>query len=644
MAADTFYGYAERSANSYVNWDKIGTDLSDTLAEAARLRTEKKDALDAANAETIKTINTAPYGNDVNVNEYTHNLAANATEKSLLDLRLLKAGKLSPRDYMINQQNLRDGINDMFGTVKEYNASFDQTMKDNNEGKSNEIVPWARAQVEGFSNFNDTQPIIDPITGRITIGKMVAGPDGVKKLDPNPNTYMSTSDMRKFVSLKVDRFQTDVQAKALVDSMGAEVDAVKTLGKPTATGKIETITDILQRSKDRINPSDAKILQTFEDAETKAINSTLVNPYDRMSVLKSNVQRNPETGELYYFERDPDKAKKDPNAILIVADPNTKLPAPKLTEEQEKVATEWMRTRMRLMYDHKEDIKAVTEPQPERRNQWEIMHGEDQKKATEAANMMGYLYSPKNQGELEAARQYFEGLNPNITRFVRNKDGVTISYADKPDDFISFSSSDGQPMTKEMFIKSGTALTGNADINSALKNGSYNGGGAFNPNLSTEGSRTIVPKVTLGEQYAKVIDQTPIMVNEGGVAKAFNAAAKTPNDKDFAKEINKNFGKFGITAVPTGYINNKIKLQAQGSKDGSKITSPEIDLSDPKDQVEKQIRDFVKAHVPGGNELEKAATLKSYKDKGFLDIPDASAPVLPKGKPTPLDQKAQGLK
>jgi hypothetical protein len=622
MAADTFYGYAERSANSYVNWDKIGTDLSDTLAEAARLRTEKKDALDAANAETIKTINTAPYGNDVNVNEFTHNLAANTTEQSLLNLRLLKAGKRSPKDFMIVNQNMRDSVNDLYGTIKDYNANFDETMKRNNENVSNEIEPWARAQIEPYANLQDHGAIVNPVNGIVTIGKMVAGPDGVKRLDPNPNTYMTASDMRNFVRLKIDRFQTDVQAKSLVDAMGAEVYAVKSLGKPTETGTIETITNILNRDKARLNASDAKIIQTFEDAETKAINSKLVNPYDRMSVLKSNVQRNPETGELYYFERDPKIAAKNPNAILLVTDLNTKFPTPQLTDEQSKVATEWMRTRMRMMYDYKEETKVVNAIPAERRNQWEIMHGEDQKKATEAANMMGYLYSPENQGQLDAAKQYFMGLNPNITGFKRDKDGITVSYADKPNDFITFSNSDGQPMTKEMFIKSGTALTGNADINSALKNGSYNGGGAFNPNLSTEGSRTIVPKVTLGEQYAKVVDQTPIMVNEGGVAKAFNAAAKTPNDRDFANELNKKFGKFGITAVATTSRlnpNQIIQLQAQGSKDGSKITSPEIDLSDPKDQVEKQIRDFVKAHVPGKNELEKAATLKSYKDKGFLD-------------------------
>jgi len=41
----TYYKYAERSAESQVNWAEVGKDMSDMLKEETRIREEKKAAL-----------------------------------------------------------------------------------------------------------------------------------------------------------------------------------------------------------------------------------------------------------------------------------------------------------------------------------------------------------------------------------------------------------------------------------------------------------------------------------------------------------------------------------------------------------------------------------------------------------------------
>ena len=44
----TFYKYAERSAESQVNWAEIGKDMTDMLRQEVAVREEKKAAIDEA--------------------------------------------------------------------------------------------------------------------------------------------------------------------------------------------------------------------------------------------------------------------------------------------------------------------------------------------------------------------------------------------------------------------------------------------------------------------------------------------------------------------------------------------------------------------------------------------------------------------
>lgn len=44
----TYYKYAERSADSQVNWAEVGKGISDMLTEGAKLREEKKAAYEEA--------------------------------------------------------------------------------------------------------------------------------------------------------------------------------------------------------------------------------------------------------------------------------------------------------------------------------------------------------------------------------------------------------------------------------------------------------------------------------------------------------------------------------------------------------------------------------------------------------------------
>ena len=42
----TYFKYAEKNANSRINWADVGADMSAMISEEARVREEKKSAID----------------------------------------------------------------------------------------------------------------------------------------------------------------------------------------------------------------------------------------------------------------------------------------------------------------------------------------------------------------------------------------------------------------------------------------------------------------------------------------------------------------------------------------------------------------------------------------------------------------------
>ena len=58
----TYYKYAERSADSQVNWAEVGKGISDMLADEVKIREEKKAAYETAFQDDMKQLSTQPQG------------------------------------------------------------------------------------------------------------------------------------------------------------------------------------------------------------------------------------------------------------------------------------------------------------------------------------------------------------------------------------------------------------------------------------------------------------------------------------------------------------------------------------------------------------------------------------------------------
>jgi hypothetical protein len=58
----TYYKYAERTADSQINWAEIGKNMTDMLQQEVAIREEKKAALDEVTRKAAEQISNAPQG------------------------------------------------------------------------------------------------------------------------------------------------------------------------------------------------------------------------------------------------------------------------------------------------------------------------------------------------------------------------------------------------------------------------------------------------------------------------------------------------------------------------------------------------------------------------------------------------------
>lgn len=322
-----FYKYAERTANSAINWAGVGMDLRDTFQEEADLREKKKAAIDEATNKTLETLANAPRGEATDGNNFTINYASDATASILMMNKLLKSGKMQPKDYVLFNSNLNSGTTQLFNLQKAYQAEFKtkmERMKSNDpNNKSQSLEGDAMGYLEGFGDLSKSKALIDPMTGRVNVGIMKDGPDGVKVLS---DKTMSVSDVHRGIAQKYDYFNSLGTTDQIAGKLAPVViETIKSQGSLGTKGRIETIDDALQD----VNTQKAMEL---------AIDSFLDLPLNVSSILTNDVK-----GTYHNVFTEEDRKKDPKNAILCTVNEQGFF-TPNLTDEQKKVAKDYLVT------------------------------------------------------------------------------------------------------------------------------------------------------------------------------------------------------------------------------------------------------------------------------------------------------------
>lgn len=435
----SYYKYAERSAESRVDWNEISKGMVDMLKEQTRLRNEKLDEAVKLQGEVTTTLSDAPMGSDTNANQRVSQFAADAQEYSLMMNKLWRSGQMSYREYMAATNNFKTNTEGYLGQAEKYAANYEKHVKRMEEQLASGVEVSELARVEDFGNFSKFTPVIDAPTGSIGL----VGEDGKK--------YASVSQLGVAVMSQYDRLDVEGRTTAVAEQMGKTVNVIK-------AGGVRTLESALQ------NPD-------YVAAENDAVSGIMIGDNAHTSVLV-DFKRG-----LYSTTHDINDAINDPNAILMVpssrnsdrmigaieddADferyideqatrdgqpltPGEKDILRKNRDAQREESFEAVRDQLRARLPFVETPTADTTPKPP--------SAEEDRKAQRTVDVVTNirkLHSLKpgeSEEDVDAAVSYVQQLNPNVRKIdlredeivIRMKDGdlIPITKGDQADLFV----------------------------------------------------------------------------------------------------------------------------------------------------------------------------------------------------------------
>lgn len=345
----TYYKFAEREADSFVNWAEIGKGLTDMLQEQTKIREDKKSAIDQVTRENLKSLAEAPTGDHTGLNTWALEYADNARQAILLQDRLLKSGALKLKDYTVMRQNLNDGTDELFSVIKNFQANFkekrDRMISNDPKNKSQAFEMDLMAYTEQFGDFSKSKAMIDPNNFMVNVGIMEPDPEnqGVMKLG---KMIAPSGFLKKIQNTKVDYFDSNGAAETISKSFGGFAEStIQDLSR--LQGKVVTIEDVRKRPG-------------YEEAINDEIDALFSNPFYMTSVLTNDLVKD-KNGKAYVSNI----SGKDGNVIKYVFDPQTNFYKPELTAEQEQAARDYMRSKIERRLDIKIKEDPFNKPQPQ---------------------------------------------------------------------------------------------------------------------------------------------------------------------------------------------------------------------------------------------------------------------------------------
>lgn len=599
----TYYKYAERDANSQINWAEVSKGLSDTIIQVDKDRQAKKAAIDAATREAMTTLADAPKGENTTASAWTINYANDMMNYRLTLDRLLKSGQMKLSDYQVAAQNSVDSTNLVFTLTKEYQDQYKVIMDRSRTinpatgmPESSRLEPDLAALNESFANISNTVPTINSTNGMVYLSNPEVGEDGVEKLGKN---YVSLQALRNRVNAKIDTYSLPLGITGAVSQLGK--NTISELGK-TDFRRTGVVTDI----------TDPTLRNTYTQWEDATIKKIMASNYQVASILADNMNVNPRTGNQYTatYSKEEFDADKGGDVILMENRNGSGVITPKFKEEQIKDAKAYIKSQMTSYIDKTAEKSVFQEPDVYRPSQAEIDASNAVKKSKESGNMLAKLYSG-DSAEIQSAVDYFNGLS-DVDAVKRTADGVVVTLSNGNTDIIKFKNPDGTLKTQADFIRSASKLLvgDDADLSAVLKGAVGTGKKAFN----TTGSASAAVQ--------KNEAATPLSPQQK--AKNYISAAITPDminktESEAVPLLLASLTKLGFDAEESG-TGSYVTIKAPGSKDKAGA-SKEFSLNDGPDaaaKVRQSIVDFVTANL-GQEALLNADQAGVLGNAGELD-------------------------
>lgn len=514
----TYYKYAERSAEDYVDWGAIGKTMSDTLLKEQENRDKMKADIDKASNEFGKVLSNSPQGEHKGMNERAINFASNAQQYQLMQLKNLKAGKLSLKDYLVGRENLKQGASDAFDIIKKYNDKYGEYQQRVEEGKASRYQTKLLSEVEGFGNLSNTELYINPTNGKVSVGKRMLK-DPSKPYDPttnpytaqmssDPNDFRSLVDLNFSLSAQIDKYDAQGAINTISNSYAKAYQVVTERGPRGAFVVEDDITLLGQMSDEDIKKNFKKAKDegyegTLEEysSEQKSksdfaqtLNQAIIadfktNPIHMISTLVDYIGEIPvdedgnfdENGTMTTidFTRNPLEA----NAHTILLKPNPEQPeggtdVMDTDGDGAQELLDYMTNQIgkKVISQLNKKVQINTGRAPVRATSSDISRREERERAGSVGSMLSLL-RVGNEAQVKEAEEYFVNTTENfgskaVRKLRRTDEGVTVYYANGSNQTFKFKE-DGVEKTNDEWLRSTSSGIGSTnDFKSVVKGGS----------------------------------------------------------------------------------------------------------------------------------------------------------------------------
>jgi hypothetical protein len=344
--AGTFYGYAERNADSYVDWYEVGKYTTDMIDETIKVRQEKKDALDKATRDALKQVADTPIGAHASARQAALEMANTVSKNLLIQEKLMKSGRLDPKDYLIYNQNALDSIDLAFNANKSYQENYQKIMDGVKSGDMSGLTLLNAAKAEQYGDWNnmgwqmssDGNLMVGLKTEQDINGQKVNGLDKITSVNALNGLLLNT----------IPKNRLEEQTTNWVKTLGKNQIATVIKAGYNKQGMVITREDITKR-KD-LSADEKTFLFQFVEAEKLKVASLLGTPTNVASIL-FDTKRTSDSGVDYTATDDPAEAAKDPSKILRVYNQSTGGYEFQVSDKQRAEAERFTFNRMREQYD-----------------------------------------------------------------------------------------------------------------------------------------------------------------------------------------------------------------------------------------------------------------------------------------------------
>lgn len=448
--AKTYYKYAERDIANYVNWAEISDDINKRLKEEGKLREEKKAEIDKNTQKYLDEISKVPTGIDEQANKTILEFA-DFSQKGMLDMqRKLKAGDISPRQYLEYSQNLISGVKSYYAAGADYNKYKQETFDRSNKRESQQAEIDDRKRFEEFVSFANIKSMIAP-DGSVRHVRQKYNEE-TNQWEPT-NDVLSSFDLKNLSQSRHDRFKVEESADKF-----AKQNAKYKVKEDVAGGYSLT--------------EDARLRkQTYEASKKAYIDAILADPWKVSSILTEEVG-----GYDYVY----DSGQQDGEyKIFRKADPNNPLagsPVPdfegEIGKKQKEVARQYLENEIERRVAREETFTPTPKEKPVTRSAADRAADAEERSLENAVTQIINLYSGTDTEQTGAMQFYkVEGIG----EIARTPRGIDITTTDKDGNptgvsTISFYSPQGNLLSPKEFVSSTINTLIKKDVDPALIN------------------------------------------------------------------------------------------------------------------------------------------------------------------------------